>query len=79
MFIIILPLTPRLLNVQKLYQKVPISLQNRLSKSVVILTFFKELFSMLPKALDPKCYTISESYFDVLKGGMVNRSTFRSF
>ena len=54
MFIIILPLTPRLLNVQKLYQKVPISLQNRLSKSNVILTFFKELFSMLPKALDHK-------------------------
>ena len=54
MFIIILPRTPRLLNVQKLYQKVPISLQNRLSKSVVILTFFKELFSMLPKALDHK-------------------------
>ena len=54
MFIIILPLTPRLLNVQKLYQKVPIRLQIRLSKSVVILTFFKELSSMLPKALDHK-------------------------
>ena len=79
MFIIILPLTPRLQNAEKFYQKVLISLQNWSLKIVGILTFFKELFSMLPQALDHKWYTISESYFDVLQGGKVNRSLFRSF
>ena len=71
-FIIILPLTPGLLNAVKFSEYVPRSLQNSLLKNADILPTFKEHFSMLPKFLDPKCYTISETYFDVLQGSKVN-------
>ena len=48
-------------------------------QKVVILSISIQFFNILPKVLNPKCYTILESIFDAYEGGKVKSTTFRSF
>ena len=79
MYTIFLPQPPGLLNSEIFSMKVSKSAQISFSKNSTILIISQWLKTILPKVLDPKCYTILESFFDAHTGSKVNRSTFRSF
>ena len=68
MYAIILPPPPGLLNSTISSIKVSKSAQSSSSKNDVISTTSQWQKNILPKDLDPKCYTILEIFFDALQG-----------
>ena len=76
---IYLPPTPGVPNSEKFMENVFESIKYSHFQKVVILSISIHSFNILPKVLNPKCYTILESIFDALWGGKVKCSTFRSF
>ena len=79
MFTFFLPPPRGLLNSKTFSIKVSKSAQSSSSENDVVLTTPKWQKTIHPKDLDPKCYTILESYFDALQGTKVQRTLFRSF
>ena len=55
------------------------SIKYSLFQKFVILSISTQSFNILPKVINPKCYTILESIFDAYEGGKVKSTTFRSF
>ena len=77
--LIYLPLTLGVPNGEKFVDKAFKSIKYSHFPKVDILAIFIQSFNILPKALNPKCYTILESIFDAYEGGKVKSTTFRSF
>ena len=76
---IYLPPTPGVPNSEKFMENAFESIKYSHFQKVVILSISIQSFNILPKVLNPKCYTILESIFDAYEGGKVKSTTFRSF
>ena len=66
-------------NSEKFMDKAFKSIKYSHFQKVVILSIFVQSFNILPKVLNPKCYTILETIFDAYEGDKVKNTTFRSF